>query len=214
LEPATQRCFLETLCLENERKLVCFINKKVGDWELSRDIAQDAFLTLYRKYPSGEIDFPRTLLFRVAANFAIMHLRHRRVVRRLGGMACDPATLEHVPESEAHCPEWETMRGQLAPQLVAIIGALRPTFRNVFVMAHIQDIPRKEIAAALRISEKRVDKRMTEALRLCREALLSHGIDKTDVIDPVRRKNSVDGRGLPRARRFRKRRRSIPSSLI
>ncbi|MGH8300789.1 MAG: sigma factor-like helix-turn-helix DNA-binding protein [Steroidobacteraceae bacterium] len=45
----------------------------------------------------------------------------------------------------------------------------------------MQGKPRKEIAAALGISEKRVDKRMTKALRACRERLSSQGIDVAEV---------------------------------
>jgi DNA-directed RNA polymerase specialized sigma24 family protein len=44
-------------------------------------------------------------------------------------------------------------------------------------MAHVQGIPRKDIAEQLGISLKRVDKRMTKALRLLRERMESFGID-------------------------------------
>ncbi len=48
-------------------------------------------------------------------------------------------------------------------------------------MAHVQGKPRKEIAASLGISEKRVDKRMTQALKACRDRLCSQGIDLGEV---------------------------------
>jgi DNA-directed RNA polymerase specialized sigma24 family protein len=45
------------------------------------------------------------------------------------------------------------------------------------VMAHVQGIARKDIAEQLGISLKRVDKRMTKALRTLRERMESFGID-------------------------------------
>jgi DNA-directed RNA polymerase specialized sigma24 family protein len=49
-------------------------------------------------------------------------------------------------------------------------------------MAHVKGMTQDQIAAALGISEKRVEKRLTAALRGCRERLVSHGIDMTDVL--------------------------------
>jgi RNA polymerase sigma factor (sigma-70 family) len=60
--------------------------------------------------------------------------------------------------------------------LVAAIKRLPLRLRKAFVMAHVQCKPRKEIATELRISERRVDRRMTKALKVCRDRLSSQGI--------------------------------------
>ncbi|MDA8347467.1 MAG: sigma factor-like helix-turn-helix DNA-binding protein [Pseudomonadota bacterium] len=65
-------------------------------------------------------------------------------------------------------------------QLAAAIIGLPRNLRAVFVMANVQGKSRGEIAAALGISERRVDRRKAKALRLCRERLLSQGIDPVD----------------------------------
>lgn len=65
-------------------------------------------------------------------------------------------------------------------QLAAAIIGLPRNLRAVFVMANVQGKSRGEIAATLGISERRVDRRKTKALRLCRERLLSRGIDPVD----------------------------------
>jgi RNA polymerase sigma factor (sigma-70 family) len=60
---------------------------------------------------------------------------------------------------------------------VQTIKELPANLRTVLVMAHVQGIPRKDIAEQLGISLKRVDKRMTKALRTLRERMESFGID-------------------------------------
>lgn len=72
-----------------------------------------------------------------------------------------------------------TQQTDLAEHVAAAIIGLPVELRAVFVMAHVQRRPRAEIAAALGISERRVDRRMTKALVVCRERLESRGVDLT-----------------------------------
>ena len=104
-----------------------------------------------------------------------MHLRHRRVERRVMGEAVD---LDEVPDSRRG-PDQEVLRFQLAEYVAIAIKELPPSLRSVFVMAHVQGKSRKEIALALGISEKRLDKRMTKALKACRERPASWGIEQS-----------------------------------
>jgi RNA polymerase sigma-70 factor (ECF subfamily) len=69
------------------------------------------------------------------------------------------------------------MADEINERLVQTIKELRPNLRVVLVMAHVQGIARKDIAEQLGISLKRVDKRMTKALRTLRERMESFGID-------------------------------------
>jgi RNA polymerase sigma factor (sigma-70 family) len=78
-------------------------------------------------------------------------------------------------------PPMMTQQTDLAEHVAAVIIGLPMTLRAVFVMAHVQRRSREEIAAALGISERRVDKRMTKALRECRERLACRGIHLTEV---------------------------------
>jgi RNA polymerase sigma factor (sigma-70 family) len=61
-------------------------------------------------------------------------------------------------------------------QLATAIMKLRPVLRTVFVMAHVQGKSQEEIAEALGVTQRRVEKRMTKALRTCREWLLAEGL--------------------------------------
>lgn len=52
----------------------------------------------------------------------------------------------------------------------------------VSVMALLQGKNRKEIAAAVGAPEKRLDKRMTKAIKTCRARLGADGIQLTDLL--------------------------------
>lgn len=69
------------------------------------------------------------------------------------------------------------MQADLSDHLAAAIIGLPMKLRAVFVMAHVQRRSRSEIAAALGISERRVERRMVKALVACRESLAARGID-------------------------------------
>ncbi len=65
-------------------------------------------------------------------------------------------------------------------QIVAVIKELRPRLRQIFVMAQVQGKSREQIVAALGISERAFDRRMSQAIKACRERLASRGVDPAD----------------------------------
>lgn len=70
-----------------------------------------------------------------------------------------------------------TQQTDLAEHVAAAIIRLPLNLRAVFVMAHVQRKSRGEIAGALGISERCVDRRLRKALVACRKQLALRGID-------------------------------------
>jgi RNA polymerase sigma factor (sigma-70 family) len=169
--------FVERLCRTHEAQLLAYLTQMLGRPDIAREVAQDTFEKMHRMYRPDQVMFPRAMLFKVATNFALMHLRRRRLE---SAMIQGSAGMEEVPDHRMG-PDRQAMADQIGQHLANVIKELRPNLRKVFVMAHVQGKPRKEIAAALGISEKRVDKRMTKALKACRERLCSQGIDLAEV---------------------------------
>jgi len=166
--------FIEGLCRAHERELIGYLTQILGTPELAREVAEDALEKLHKEYRPDQIQFPRAALFTIATRVALLQLRRRRIERRPMRVAVD-MTEEEFDHSIG--PDRQAIAVRVGQQLATAIKELRPTLRDVFVMAHLQGKPRTEIAAALGISEKRVDRRMTKALRTCRERLISQGID-------------------------------------
>ena len=169
--------FFEQLCRAHEAQLLAYLTQMLGRVDLAREVAQDTYEQLHRTYRPEEVLFPRAMLFKVATNNALMQLRRRRVE---SAVISGPAGMEEVPDRSGG-PDRQVMADQIAQRLAQVIQELSPPLRAVFVMAHVQGRPRKEIAARLGISERRVDKRMTRALKQCRMQLSSQGIDLAEV---------------------------------
>lgn len=165
--------FVEQLCREHEAQLLQYLTRMLGSPDLAREVAQDTYEKLHKMYRAEEVLFPRAILFKIATNFALMRLRRSRLE---SSVIQGSAGMEEVPD-EAARPDRRAMAEQINERIAQAIRELRPNLRKVFVMAHIQGKGRKQIAEELGISLKRVDKRMTEALRQCRERLAELGVD-------------------------------------
>jgi RNA polymerase sigma factor (sigma-70 family) len=160
-------------CRAHEPQLLQYLTRMLGRVDLAREVVQDTYERIHKQYKPEDLMFPRAMLYKVATNFALMRLRRARLESTI---ITGSAGMEKVPD-EAASPDKRAMAEETRQRLMQTIKELRPNLRTVFVMAHVQGIARKDIAEQLGISLKRVDKRMTEALRTLRERMESFGID-------------------------------------
>jgi RNA polymerase sigma-70 factor (ECF subfamily) len=164
---------LEQLYREHEAALLQYLTRMLGNPELAREVAQDTYEKLHTSYRPEEVMFPRAVLFKIATNTALMRLRRARLE---ASIISGPAGMDEVPDEEA-APERRALAEEVNEHLVQAIKELRPSLREVFVLAYVQGQPRKQIAQDLGITLKRLDKRLTQALKDCRERLTAYGID-------------------------------------
>lgn len=180
MDTTTPADYVERLFLKYEGQLVNYLSQMLGSQEKAREVAQESFATL-AMYPPERLHFPRAALFKIATNFALMELRRRHSENETPSQLV-PVTddIEEVADQRIGADR-EAMADDVSQHIVAAIRKLQPPFRKVFVMAHVQGMQRAEIAAALGISVRRVDKRLTKALRACRNQLDSQGVHLTHV---------------------------------
>lgn len=150
-----------------------FLERMLGRKDLAEDVAQEAYLRLYRMSRPDEVNCPRALLFDVATKLAIDRLRQLRADATVTGAA---AEMNAVPD-DAPRPERRAVLDEAMQRLTRIIEELHPNLRQVFVMRFVTQIPRQQIADQLHISVGAVEQRLTRALTHCRERLAAHGID-------------------------------------
>lgn len=172
--------FLERLFLSNEGQLESYLVQMVGNADIARQLVKDSFARV-RMSPPDEAAFPRAALFRVATNVALLHLRRRRLERMGLEAAMEGGEAAWVARSDPVRQDRQLSPDEYGASLAIAIKALRRSQRKVFVMAHVEGKPRKKIAAELGISEARVDKRMTKALKAVRDHLSARGIDPADM---------------------------------
>lgn len=172
--------FLERFCRANEGQLETYLTQMVGSADIARELVKDSFARVRMSQPE-QAAFPRAALFRVATNAALLHLRRRRAERMGLEEAVDSDEASRMARSDRARQDPQLSADEYGASLAIAIKALRLSHRRVFVMAHIQGKPREEIAAVLGISETRVDKRMTKALKAVRDHLSARGIDPADM---------------------------------
>lgn len=174
---------LERLYRDHGEQLCRYLCKMTGRHDVAQDIAQASFEKMQEKYGGKPVSHPRALLFATAINFARMRGRHDSMERRVLGerVEIDDADAQGAPMIEVG-PEEEALRDQLRTYLLAAINRLSPSLRETMLIDYREGVggtKRRDMAERLGVSEKRIDKRITEGHRRCREWLIANGIDTT-----------------------------------
>jgi RNA polymerase sigma-70 factor, ECF subfamily len=138
----------------------------LGDPAAAEDCTQDAFVLAFRAWRRWRPDAPaEAWLHRIAINVAVSYQRKAKlrsigaILRRLGRPAAgpDPAQLA------------------LDRDLASALGRLSPKLRAALVLRHYHGYTNREIAAAIGVSERTVNKRLRIAAAKMR-ALLTHDL--------------------------------------
>lgn len=138
--------------------LVRMAESVVRERALAEEIAQEVMLELWRRRESLEVEQTfRAYLVRSTRNRALNHIRHQRVVAREAAAAA----LEPPSSPSA---EDEVLGAELERAVRDAIDGLPANCREVFLLSREQGLKYIEIAAALEISVKTVEKRMGQAL--------------------------------------------------
>ncbi|MEL6365982.1 MAG: sigma-70 family RNA polymerase sigma factor, partial [Pseudomonadota bacterium] len=164
------------------------------DGDLARDIAQSAYLRVWRFAQDGDVENPRTLIFKTASNVAANEFRSRRLRRRHHAPPSDRENgdIDDAP-SDAPSPERVATAKDDARLSVEVINALPDKVRRAFVMSRFQDMSYTEIAEAMGVSVSSVEKYVIAALKELRRAIENQN-DAEVVAFPKR-----DGKTAPKA---------------
>lgn len=155
-------------------KLAAYVTQIVGVPEEARDIAQEAFIRVWRNLDQYD---PRyrfsTWLFRIAHNLGIDHLRRRR--QRMvsldsglddagDGLRLDPADCRRGPLGDLENRE-------LSNALFREIDSLQESYRELVVLRHISGFSYNEIAELKGLPLGTVKNKLFRAHSVLREAL-------------------------------------------
>jgi RNA polymerase sigma-70 factor, ECF subfamily len=141
-------------------RLLAFVSRMLGrdQQALVEDIAQETFLRVFRNLRGWKSDGPAQLstwIFTIAARLCIDELRKRQ--RR--GVVVD---VEHAPGVAARADALAVARN-LSHRVESALRQLSDDQRTVFVMRVIEELPEREVAAALQIDEGTVKSRLSRA---------------------------------------------------
>jgi RNA polymerase sigma-70 factor (family 1) len=140
-----------------------FIYYKSGDMQISEDIVQDTFLKVWERREGIRIDTVKSLLYRIANNLFLNRIDHEKVQLKF---ASDYATIQYTS-----APDFDLEMKEFDERLQRSLSELDEKNRVVFLMNRIDDLTYREIAEALGLSQKAVEKRMGKALAFLKEKL-------------------------------------------
>ena len=150
----------------------------LGNRADAEEIAQEAFLRLYRNppqlNPSSKLF---TWLYRVAVNLCLDRLRRRGRQPPMASLEA-PAGLESeeplagkIADSVSRGPRETAAGAETVEAVRRAVGSLPAALRVPLVLSALEELPHAEIAQILRTSPKAVERRISRARALLKQRL-------------------------------------------
>ena len=152
---------------EYQQKVFNTAISMVQDHGMAEDISQEVFITVYRSVPSfnGRSSMS-TWIYRITVNKCLDNIRAKKRLKRTGILSSlfhkDTGEEVHNKPSFDH-PGIEMERKEKARYLFAAIESLPDNQKTVFILAHIEELPQKNIAEILNLSIKAVESLLQRA---------------------------------------------------
>jgi RNA polymerase sigma-70 factor, ECF subfamily len=132
--------------------LCTYLARSMGDDELGRDLAQEAFIKAFQALPSlpGKVYF-KSWLYRIAINLAKDHWRHEKLIRWLPWKE-----QQGVSTPDAMCVEGPEKQVEEAELVRMALARVSPRYRPCLYLDIVEDMKQYEIAAFLDMNERTV----------------------------------------------------------
>jgi RNA polymerase sigma-70 factor (ECF subfamily) len=149
----------------HEKPLRNFLYYKFGDLEKARDFAQDAFIKLWHNCSKVPFDKAKSYLFTVANRLFLDDIDHQKVVLKF-------QQRQSISESQMESnPEYVYQQEEFKDRLEEAVSNLPEKQRTVFLMSRIDKLKNKEIAEALDLSIKTIEKHISSSLKTLKDNL-------------------------------------------
>lgn len=176
--------------LVHEAALMRFLTRAWSNSAEVPDLRQDIYVRVYEAAASSRPQSPKSFLFTTARHLITDRLRRQRVVSI--DAVGDLESLNLLVEDLG--PERRLGAYQELKRLSQAVDALPPKCREIFWMRRVFEMPQREVAARMGISEKTVEKHVMKGMRLLADVLLSQ-------VEPAAVEEGDGGRGTRRSQR-------------
>jgi RNA polymerase sigma factor (sigma-70 family) len=153
--------------LSHEESLVRYLLRTWPNRHEVPDLRQDTYVRVYEAAQKSRPQSPKSFLFATARNLMADHIRRRRIVAidAVGDMEVLNVLIDTISAEHRASAQQELRR------LAEAIDRLPPKCREAVWMRRVDDLPQKEVAARLRVSEKTVEKHIMKGMKLLANAL-------------------------------------------
>ena len=148
--------------LVHEQALMRFLHRNWRDHDEVSDLRQEIYVRVYESAARKLPDSPKSFLFTTARNLLTDRVRRQRIVSIT---AVGDLEQLNVLKDELEPDRWFSGREALA-RLARALDRLPDRCREVVWLRRVEDLPQKEIARRLGISEKTVEKHIAKGSRL------------------------------------------------
>lgn len=126
------------------------------------DIVQETYTRLSTVESVVEIRDPKTYMFQAAHSIIVSHVRRSHIVPILAIGSLEAFDII----SEAPSVETQASDHQQLQRLAEAIAALPGKVRDVFILRRVHDLPQRQVAQRLGLSESTVEKHLSKGLTL------------------------------------------------
>ncbi len=173
--------------LVHERALAMFLQRSWPHRDEWHDLRQEVYARVYEAAGRARPDAPKAFLFATARHLMTDRLRRSRVV-----------SIEPVGDFESSnvylidevSPERWTGTRQALKRVVEALDRLPDRCREVVWLRRVEELPQKDVASRLGISEKTVEKHLAKGMRLIADHL--YGGDAVPALDGRRARPIMD----------------------
>lgn len=164
------KLLIERVIRQEEKKIISFLTKILGDADAARDVAQSAFLRTWEFAEKEHIDNPKGFIFKTASNLAKNEIR-RRVRFNTTYMETSNYTKDDLGqdvESAHPTPERFASLREDVYLITEAINELPKNARRAFILSRFEGLNYHQISVLLDVSESSVEKYIMTALKKLR----------------------------------------------
>jgi RNA polymerase sigma factor (sigma-70 family) len=160
---------------ERRENLILFLAARTRDMATAEDLVQDLYLKVAALDPSLDVRAPEALLYRMAANLMVDHVRStQRASRRGAAWRSETHTLldGHDVAQDAAADEL-VMGKERVRQLAAAVADLPPQMQRAFRLHKLEGASQAQTAQAMGVSVKMVEAHVAAAIKQLAQRLRS-----------------------------------------
>jgi RNA polymerase sigma factor (sigma-70 family) len=153
--------------LAHEGQLLRYLSRMWPNRQDVVDLRQDIYVRIYEAAAKARPVAPKSFMFATARHLMTDRFRRQRIVSidAVGDLEALNVLIEDVS------PERQTSAHQELRRLTQAIDLLPRKCREAVWMRRVDDLPQKEVAARLGVTEKVIEKHVMKGMRLLADAL-------------------------------------------